>query len=50
MLAEMMRAPDGEPVFQNACRVGRPYRSGRSPDWLKIKNPHAPAASREFER
>jgi ATP-dependent DNA ligase len=33
-----------------AKRVDRPYRSGRSPDWLKIKNPDAPAASREFER
>jgi hypothetical protein len=30
--------------------MDRPYRSGRSPDWLKIKNPDAPAASREFER
>jgi bifunctional non-homologous end joining protein LigD len=46
-------------MFQHTCRlalerivakrVDRPYRSGRSPDWLKIKNPDAPAASREFE-
>ena len=47
-------------MFQHACRMGlegivakrvdRPYRSGRSPDWLKIKNPDAPAASRVIER
>jgi hypothetical protein len=24
-------------------RKGSPYRSGRSPDWLKFKNPAAPA-------
>ena len=24
-------------------RLGSPYRSGRSPDWLKMKNPDAPA-------
>jgi hypothetical protein len=26
-----------------------PYRSGRSPDWLKMKNPDAPAVKREAE-
>jgi hypothetical protein len=26
-----------------------PYRSGRSPDWLKMKNPNAPAVKREAE-
>ena len=26
-----------------------PYRSGRSPDWLKMKNPAAPAVKREAE-
>jgi bifunctional non-homologous end joining protein LigD len=25
------------------------YRSGRSPDWLKMKNPAAPAAKWEAE-
>jgi len=25
------------------------YRSGRSPDWLKMKNPAAPAVKREAE-
>ena len=49
----------GDIVFRHACklglegivskRVGSPYRSGRSHDWLKSKNPDAPAARREFE-
>jgi bifunctional non-homologous end joining protein LigD len=30
-------------------RRDRPYRSGRSPDWLKVKNPAAPAVRREAE-
>jgi bifunctional non-homologous end joining protein LigD len=46
-------------VFRHACklgfegivskRVGSPYRSGRSRDWLKMKNPNAPAVRREAE-
>ncbi len=50
---------DGDLVFRHACRMGlegivakrrdRPYRSGRSPDWIKIKNPDAPAATRIME-
>jgi bifunctional non-homologous end joining protein LigD len=50
---------DGALAFQHACRMGlegivakrrdRPYRSGRSPDWIKVKNPDAPAASRIME-
>ena len=49
----------GLTVFQHACkmglegivskRLGSPYRSGRSPDWLKFKNPQAPAVRREAE-
>jgi bifunctional non-homologous end joining protein LigD len=45
---------DGPTVFAHACKMGlegivskrkdSPYRSGRSPDWLKSKNPNAPAA------
>jgi hypothetical protein len=36
-----MRAP---------CDVGpSPYYSGRSPDWLKMKNPKAAAVKREAE-
>src|SRR5262245_38095845 len=30
-------------------RKGSPYRSGRSKDWLKFKNPAAPAVKREAE-
>jgi bifunctional non-homologous end joining protein LigD len=46
-------------VFRHACklgfegivskRLGSPYRSGRSRDWLKLKNPAAPAVKREAE-
>jgi ATP-dependent DNA ligase len=49
----------GKDLFEHACklgcegivskRLGSPYRSGRSPHWLKIKNPRAPAARREAE-
>ena len=51
--------PDGALVFAHACkmglegivskRLGSRYRSGRSPDWLKFKNPAAPAVKREAE-
>jgi bifunctional non-homologous end joining protein LigD len=30
-------------------RLGSRYISGRSRDWLKFKNPDAPALKREFE-
>jgi ATP-dependent DNA ligase len=50
---------DGQTVFKYACELGlesivskrkdTPYRSGRSPDWLKFKNPVAPAVKREAE-
>jgi len=50
---------DGETVFRHACKFGlegivskrkdSPYRSGRSPDWLKMKNADAPAVKREEE-
>ena len=46
-------------LFRHACklgyegivsnRLGSPYRSGRSRDWLKMKNPNAPAVTREAE-
>ena len=49
----------GLTVFHHACkmglegivskRLGSTYRSGRSPDWLKFKNPQAPAVQREAE-
>jgi bifunctional non-homologous end joining protein LigD len=50
---------DGERVLRAACklgcegivskRLGSPYRSGRSPHWVKVKNPKAPAVKREAE-
>jgi bifunctional non-homologous end joining protein LigD len=50
---------DGPTVFAHACKMGlegivskrkdSAYRSGRSPDWLKMKNPDAPAVRREEE-
>jgi ATP-dependent DNA ligase len=50
---------DGPTVFAHACQMGlegivskrkdSTYRSGRSPDWLKMKNPNAPAVTREAE-
>jgi bifunctional non-homologous end joining protein LigD len=58
-LNEHMEHPEGAVVFQHACkmglegivskRLGSRYRSGRSPDWLKFKNPDAPAVKREAE-
>jgi bifunctional non-homologous end joining protein LigD len=58
-LSEHIDSADGEAVFRHACAMGlegivakrrdRPYRSGRSPDWIKVKNPDAPAATRVIE-
>jgi bifunctional non-homologous end joining protein LigD len=58
-LNEHIAHPKGAVVFQHACRLGAEgivskrlgsrYRSGRSPDWLKFKNPAAPAVKRETE-
>ena len=50
----------GDVLFRHACtmglegmvskRLGSRYRSGRTTDWLKFKNPDAPAVKREAER
>ena len=50
---------EGAVVFHHACklgcegivskRLGSPYNSGRSRDWVKVKNPAAPAVKREAE-
>jgi len=50
---------DGDILFEHACklgcegivskRLGSPYRSGRSAHWVKVKNPKAPAVTREAE-
>jgi bifunctional non-homologous end joining protein LigD len=52
-------AHPGDDVFHHACamglegivskRLGSRYRSGRTKDWLKFKNPNAPAVRREAE-
>ena len=49
----------GAIVYRQACalgcegivskRLGSPYRSGRADCWLKVKNPAAPAVTREAE-
>jgi bifunctional non-homologous end joining protein LigD len=58
-LSDHMEGNDGEGVFRHACAMGlegivakrrdKPYRSGRSADWIKVKNPDAPAATRLIE-
>jgi bifunctional non-homologous end joining protein LigD len=50
---------DGAAVYRAACqlgcegivskRLGSSYRSGRSPHWVKVKNPKAPVVKREAE-
>ena len=50
---------DGAAVYRAACqlgcegvvskRLGSPYCSGRSPNWVKVKNPNAPAVKRKAE-
>jgi bifunctional non-homologous end joining protein LigD len=50
---------DGAIVYRQACalgcegivskRIGSPYRSGRADCWIKVKNPAAPAVTREAE-
>jgi len=56
---EHMECDDGDAVFRHACKMGLEgivskrkdslYRSGRSPDWLKMKNPACAAVKREAE-
>ena len=58
-LNEHLEHDCGLTVFRHACRLGcegivskrleSRYRSGRSPDWPKFKNPQAPAVRREAE-
>ena len=58
-LNEHLEHEDGALVFEHACamglegivskRRGSSYRSGRTSDWLKAKNPQAPAVTRLAE-
>jgi bifunctional non-homologous end joining protein LigD len=51
---------DGATVFAHACRFGcegivskdrsRPYKSGPSKTWIKVKNPDAPGVRRFEDR
>jgi hypothetical protein len=56
---EHLEADDGEAVFRHACKMGlegivskrkdSPYKSGRSPHWLRMKNPACEAVRRDEE-
>ena len=56
---EHLEFDDGEMIFEHACqlgcegivskRLGSRYVSGRTRDWIKVKNPNAPAVKRESE-
>jgi bifunctional non-homologous end joining protein LigD len=56
---EHMEEQDGPLVFQHACKLGlegivskrrnSSYRSCRSPNWIKSKNPAVPAVRRAAE-
>jgi len=58
-LSEHFEGQLGPAMLRAACamglegivskRIDRPYRSGRSPDWIKVKDPDAPAATRVIE-
>jgi hypothetical protein len=43
------KQPPGPAMTLGNMRGDRPYRSGRSPDWVKVNNPDAPAATRLIE-
>jgi bifunctional non-homologous end joining protein LigD len=56
---EHLECNNGENVFRHACKLGlegivskrkgSPYRSGRSSDWIKMKNPACAAVKRGAE-
>jgi bifunctional non-homologous end joining protein LigD len=58
-LSEHLAETDATVVFEHACKLGLEgivskrrgsrYVSGRSPDWIKLKNPSSPAVLREAE-
>jgi bifunctional non-homologous end joining protein LigD len=58
-VSEFERGEIGPDLFRAACSFGleglvskrrdRPYRSGRSPDWVKVKNRQHPAIERVKE-
>ena len=58
-LADFEQGEIGPDLFRHACLMGleglvsklrdRPYRPGRSPHWVKVKNRQHPAFSRMIE-
>jgi bifunctional non-homologous end joining protein LigD len=58
-LSDHLEGTNGDRVFHHACSMGlegivakrrdRHYHSGKSTDWLKVRNPSAPAAARVIE-
>jgi ATP-dependent DNA ligase len=58
-LSEHLDGHDDATVFDHACKLGLEgivskrrgsrYVSGRSSEWIKLKNPHSPAVRREAE-
>jgi bifunctional non-homologous end joining protein LigD len=59
LVLNAMFAEPGDVVFKHGCalgcegivskRLGSRYRSGRTRDWMKVKNPAEPAVKREAE-
>ena len=55
-ISEHIEGGYGPAIFEAACEKGlegiiskrrdSPYRSGRCPDWIKVKSPDAPATTR----
>ncbi|WP_275186075.1 RNA ligase family protein [Bradyrhizobium sp. CSA112] len=55
-LSDFEQGEIGPDLFRHACMMGleglvskrrdRPYRGGRSPHWIKVKNPNHPAMTR----
>lgn len=58
-LVDHLEFDDAAMIFKHACtlgcegivskRLGSPYRAGPCRDWIKVKNPAAPAVKREAE-
>lgn len=56
MTSDYEQGEIGPDLYRHACLMGleglvskhrdRPYRPGRSPNWVKIKNPKSPAMLR----
>jgi hypothetical protein len=47
--AKLLTKDEARRIAANIAKLGSPYRSGRSPHWVRVKNPKAPAVKREAE-